>query len=97
MTAASPDPERNGASTPPPGPGTPPALPAVDHPLAVAEPPDAGQRLTPAQQEAIAKVTALAAARGPATERGLSRAATITIVALGVLIFSMVLLAALVS
>ena len=93
----SPDAEHNGGSVPPPGPGTPPALPAIEHPLTVAEPPDAGQRLTPAQQEAIAKVTALAASRAPASDRMLSRAATVTIVALGVLVFAMVMLAVLVA
>lgn len=64
------------------------------------EPASAGigtEELTPAQAEAIAKVAEMAAARPSAAADGLSRAAKGALVALGILVFALLLLALLVS
>lgn len=99
MSGLPPDSGQNGGSVPPPGTAAPPMpSPAPQSPAAADGPAaDASAPLTPAQQEAIARVTALAAARPPAGERMLSRAATVTIVAVCVLVVAMVMLAALVA
>jgi hypothetical protein len=53
--------------------------------------------MTAAQAEAVARVAAMAAERPAAADGGLSRAATVALVGLGVLVFALVLLALLLS
>jgi hypothetical protein len=98
-----PDPDLTGASVPPPGlTGARPERASAQQPPPAPAPraatADGGpDPLTSAQTEAIARVAAMAAARPAAADQGLSRAATVALVALGVLVFAMVLLALLVS
>lgn len=84
------------AGTRGPGPLPPSPVPSVQagsDPRRGAE----AEPLTVDQAEAVAKVSAMAAARPAAAEQGLSRAVTVTLVALGVLVVAMLLLALLVA
>lgn len=112
MSGLDPDPgsESTAASVPPPG-VVPPSAPAgtrYPEPIPPSFVPsmqagaDSGrgaeaEPLTASQADAIAKVAAMAAARPPAAEQGLSRAVTFALVALGVLVAAMLLLALLVA